>query len=208
MKILVASATEMEILPFLNTRPPVAVSITGVGIANSLFQLTTLLSIQRYDLVIQAGIAGCFSQEDIEKVVVIGKDVFGDIGALENGKLKTLAELNLQNANLFPYEDSWLINKGVPRFASKYPMFTGVTVSTLSDDREYAKLLKEKYEAQAESMEGACLHFVALQKKIPFVQLRALSNVVGDRDKKNWKMKNCIEKLNSELVDVIKKLTS
>jgi futalosine hydrolase len=34
-------------------------------------------------------------------------------------------------------------------------------------------------------MEGAALHFVCLQEDISFIQLRAISNFVGERDSGN-----------------------
>ncbi len=48
-------------------------------------------------------------------------------------------------------------------------------------------------------MEGAALHYVCLQEQIPFVQIRSVSNYVGERDKTKWKMKEAIENLNTEL---------
>ena len=57
-----------------------------------------------------------------------------------------------------------------------------------------------------ESMEGAALHYVCLMEKIPFLQLRAVSNVLGDRDKRRWKMKEARENLHSVLVTLFQKL--
>jgi futalosine hydrolase len=56
-------------------------------------------------------------------------------------------------------------------------------------------------------MEGAALHYVALMEKIPFLQLRSLSNFVGERDKNKWLMKEAIINLNLELQSLILKLT-
>jgi futalosine hydrolase len=56
-------------------------------------------------------------------------------------------------------------------------------------------------------MEGAALHFIALHQKIPFIQLRSISNNVGERDKTKWKIKEAISNLNEELknfIDLIK----
>ena len=56
-------------------------------------------------------------------------------------------------------------------------------------------------------MEGAALHFIGLHQKISFIQLRSISNTVGERDKSKWKIKEAICNLNKELkilVDLIK----
>ena len=52
-------------------------------------------------------------------------------------------------------------------------------------------------------MEGAAFHYVCLQENIPFVQLRAISNFVGERDKSKWLMKEAIENLNRETIALV-----
>jgi futalosine hydrolase len=55
-------------------------------------------------------------------------------------------------------------------------------------------------------MEGAAFHFVCLQQKIPFIQIRSISNSVGERDKTKWVIKDAVNNLNSELVKLINDL--
>ena len=57
-----------------------------------------------------------------------------------------------------------------------------------------------------ESMEGAALHYVCLMEKIPFLQIRSVSNVLGDRDKSRWKIKEAGQNLHQTLVTLIQKL--
>ncbi|ULT38317.1 hypothetical protein KRR40_24600 [Niabella defluvii] len=52
-------------------------------------------------------------------------------------------------------------------------------------------------------MEGAALHYVALMEKIPFLQIRGISNYVGERDKRKWNFKDAIDNLNNELVRIV-----
>ena len=55
------------------------------------------------------------------------------------------------------------------------------------------------FAADIESMEGAALHYVCLLQKVPFLQLRSISNKVGVRDKTKWKIKTAIDNLTMEL---------
>jgi len=55
-----------------------------------------------------------------------------------------------------------------------------------------------------ESMEGAAFHYVCLQEAVPFLQLRAVSNMIGERDKTKWLMKEAIDNLNKELIVLIR----
>jgi futalosine hydrolase len=43
---------------------------------------------------------------------------------------------------------------------------------------------------------------------MPFIQLRSISNYIGERDKTKWKMKEAIENLNAELLKLITGLTN
>jgi futalosine hydrolase len=65
------------------------------------------------------------------------------------------------------------------------------------------KMIREKFLPDIESMEGAAFHYVCLQQKNNFLQLRSISNRVGERDKSKWKLKESIENLNKELLKII-----
>jgi futalosine hydrolase len=41
-------------------------------------------------------------------------------------------------------------------------------------------------------MEGAAFHYIGIMKSIPFIQIRGISNFVGERNKKNWKIDEAI----------------
>ena len=110
MKILLVSATEFEIEPFLNNKD-IDILICGIGSPATIYHLTKKLFESKYDLVIQAGIAGTFSKK-IKKgeTIVIQKDVFADIGAEEKGEFKTVFQLGFGHENKFPYTSGWLNN--------------------------------------------------------------------------------------------------
>jgi futalosine hydrolase len=55
-------------------------------------------------------------------------------------------------------------------------------------------------------MEGAALHYVCLLEKIPFLQVRSISNYIGERNKKKWNIKESINNLNKELIRLLESL--
>ena len=55
-------------------------------------------------------------------------------------------------------------------------------------------------------MEGAALHYVSLMEKIPFIQIRSISNYIAERNKRNWNMKEAVENLNKELISILLQL--
>src|SRR4029079_19122905 len=84
----------------------------------------------------------------------------------------------------------------------------GVTVNEISTNKKRIVYYREQLNDSVESMEGAALHYVALQEKIPFLQMRSLSNFVGERDKSKWVMDIAIANLNIELKRILTKFLS
>ena len=78
-----------------------------------------------------------------------------------------------------------------------------ITVNKVSDSELQKQQFIKVFNADIETMEGAALHYVCLQENIPFLQIRSVSNYVGERDKTKWKMKEAVENLNTELTKLI-----
>jgi futalosine hydrolase len=214
MKILLAAATYNEI----NTTAAwvsemhgeinghnVDVLVTGIGGTATAYALTRHLILQRPDLVIQAGIGGSFkAQLPAESVVFVKEEVFADLGAYENDRLSDIFDLGLAAADEKPFNNRMLINPDVERWARyRLPFVRGATINCISSTARQAQRIADKYDPDVESMEGAALHYVCLQEKIDFIQLRAVSNFVGERNKNNWRMKEAIAGLNEQLKEII-----
>ncbi|KAA9040673.1 futalosine hydrolase [Ginsengibacter hankyongi] len=204
MNVLVIAATEFEIEPFLRLNNTADVLIAGVGVPSTIYNLTKKLLHSNYDLVIQAGIAGSFTSTlQNGSVTFIEKDTFADIGVDEKGNFKTLFDMGFIKENEFPFTSGWLENQHAFLSKTSLALATGITVNKITDDINEIRSLSEKFNAGIESMEGAALHYVCLQQKINFVQLRSISNSVGERDKQKWAMKEAITNLNIELKKLI-----
>ena len=208
MKLLITSATKME-LPILNSSKNVVdTCISGIGCAITMFHLQEALQNNNYDLVIQTGIAGSFDlkKNGLGKVVLAETDAFADLGVSESNDFRTLFELNFLAENSFPFTDGILVNNHTLLEKIELPSVKAITVNTVTDDRSKIKQLQSKFSADIETMEGAALHYICLQKKIPFLQIRSISNEVGERNKENWKIKEALENLNISLNKIIKEL--
>lgn len=181
---------------------------SGVGMLASAVSLTRLVSEEKPDLIIQAGIAGCFDPDiSLGKVVVVKEEILGDVGVEEDGKWKDLFDLKLEKSNYHPFEKRKLPNPWLSTYnLLKLPELTGITVNQISTQPTRIEQLKKKYGAAVESMEGAALHFICREANIPFIQIRAISNYVGERNKAHWKMKEAIEALNEVLVKYVDRL--
>jgi futalosine hydrolase len=207
MQILVTAATANEIVFFTNTYANVDVLITGVGVPSTLYHLQKRLHQVDYDLVIQAGIGGAFATDlNLGETVFIQQDTFGDLGTEEKNIFTPFFNTALMDANEFPFTDGWLLNTIALPENVHLKTVKAVTVNKVSDSLLQKQQLTTAFDAQIESMEGAALHYVCMQENVPFIQLRSVSNYVGERDKTKWKMKAAIENLNAELSTLIKQL--
>ena len=207
MNLLIVAATKFEIEPFFKEKNNTEILITGVGIPATVYHLVKKISEKNYDFVIQAGIAGAFNDDmNLTEVVQVNKDTFADLGIQENGNFQTLFDMGFSQKNDFPFTDGWLINPLSFLQKNHLPAVKGITVNKIGDATFQNKMIREKFSPDVESMEGAAFHYVCLLEKINFLQLRAISNRVGERDKSKWKLKESIENLNKELLRIIENL--
>lgn len=214
MNCLIAAATPIEIAPLLHELPKgirtdmeIDVLITGIGLMASTFALQKQISIKRPDLIIQAGVGGCFDRKiALGTVLAIGQDCVADQSVVELKKLKTLFDLQLVPADQFPYKKGWLINpwKGFSKL--ELPKVNAISVNEITTDPRRERQYKKLFAPVIESMEGAALHYVCLMEQIPFLQLRSVSNYIAERNKKNWKLSEAVTHLNKALLQTLQKL--
>jgi futalosine hydrolase len=211
MPILLCAATDFEIKPtidFINSRIPgtIEVLITGLGLTAATYQLTKSVTTKKPTLVIQAGIAGYFD-ENLRPGDVVGvrNECIGDLGVFEKGAFRSLFDMNFLAINSFPWTGKKLVNKSSLLVETGLKITDAVSVSEITTSAERISYYKKEMGAQVESMEGAALHYVCLLENIPFLQMRSLSNFVGERDKSKWLIQEAIASLNSELQRIILK---
>jgi futalosine hydrolase len=216
MHLLIIAATEFEIqetVSFINNSNPdfdghfTSIQITGIGGVATTYNLSSLIHKKKPDIILQAGIAGCFTARKSADVICIKEEIFGDLGVWENGEFKTVFDLKLVTENEEPFTNTILVNP-YEKLLSLLPLeqSRAITVNEISTKREQIEWIKQKFSPVVESMEGAAFHYVCLKEHIPFLQLRSISNEIGERDKSKWKMKEAIAALNKQLILIIQEI--
>ena len=95
MNVLIVAATKLEITSDKISNLPIL--ITGVGMLNTAINLTKELNNNDYDLVINIGVAGCFSDEiKIGKVVEVVEDCFPEIGFEDGESFSEFSDFNIK----------------------------------------------------------------------------------------------------------------
>lgn len=218
MHCLLVAATAAEIAPFTDhlsatdkldhIELDIDILITGVGLLAATYALTRYLQYQRPDLVIQAGVGGLFNREKpLGTVYAVKKEAVADQGVTENKSLLSLFDMMLLAPSETPYQKKWLTNPDATLLKRvKLPLANGITVNEVTTSKNRIQWYQEQYKATVESMEGAALHYACLQENIGFLQLRAASNYVGERNKKKWQMTEAIQQLNAKLIQLLENL--
>jgi futalosine hydrolase len=213
MYILIAAATPFEIAPlnawleehfqskkdgvFSKGELSVQLVITGVGVTATAFHLGWLMAKQKPDWVINAGIAGTFSNElSLGSVVQVVQERFGDLGVEEaDGRFTDLAEMGL-------WPHAILSNPNPP--LPGLPQCNGLTVNKVHGYQESINQVRSKYpEADIESMEGAAVFYACLAASVPFVEIRSVSNMVEPRNRDAWNLPLAIQNLNQVLIEML-----
>lgn len=216
MNCLLATATAKEIAPFLrhyrtsDNPANMDILVTGIGLTTATYSLTRQIHIKRPDVIVQAGISGCFDKNiPLGSVVVIKQDAFADVGVMESNKLKTVFDMGLVKYNQFPFRRGVLVNPH--KFLLRQSGLKGVnavSVNHITTGKKMAELYQFKFQPVIESMEGAALHYVCLRERIPFIQVRSISNYIGERNKSKWNLRDAVFNLNNEIIRLANRMTT
>ncbi len=220
-KILISAATQSEINKFISRFPfkqidnyfyyrdnqyDITILISGIGVPATTYWLTKTLLKHDYDLVVNAGIAGSFKEEiPMASVVQVVSDCFADIGVDNRGEFNSIFELELADNNHFPFIDGRLIVPNIQVNLSGIALrqVSGITVNTTSGSALKISQLTNKYNPDIETMEGASVLYVSMNEGVSCLQIRAISNYVEPRNRKNWNIELATTQLSDALYSII-----
>ena len=216
MRILIVAATDPEVAQILErmystptddpsvdtyTHGPheIDVLITGVGMVATAAWCSRALAQTTYDLALNLGVCGSFD-EFIEPgtVVHVVSDRIAELGAEDGDQFLSLEELRLPGESEFVNLDP-PSNPGLEQL----PAVTGITVNTVHGNQRSIAAITERFGAQVESMEGAAFMSACLIHKVPFAQVRAVSNLIERRNRESWKLAEAIQNLSVEALRII-----
>ena len=218
--ILIVSATENEVAGLLKLQNnkisdnlfqlnyqsiKIDLLITSVGINAMTYHLTKYLSNNKPKFAILVGISGSYSKNiKLSELVNVEYEYFADLGIVGEDGFTDLFDMKLAEKNTFPYENKALRNYTLinNKEVESLPKVKGNTVQSIR-----TKVLSHiRNNTDVESMEGAAFFYVCLMEKLPFIQIRAISNYVGEQDKSNWEVEKSIKKLNIKTLDILNEL--
>lgn len=199
--VLVMTAVEAErdaVLRGIGGNSRYDVRIAGVGPAAAAVSTAAALAASRYGLVISAGIAGGFAgAADIGSIVVAETIVAADLGAETEEGFASVDKLGFGTSQIEP--DHSLVSRLTAALKTAgLPVHAGavLTLSTVTGTKETADRLAARIPGvAAEAMEGFGVASAAGYFGVPVLEIRAISNAVGPRDRAAWRIKEALEAL-------------
>ena len=181
-RILIVCAVAQE-LAALHARPGLDVIATGVGPVDAALGIARALAAQHYDAVINAGIAGGFRDRcTVGDAVVCSREDYAELGLEDGGTFPLPDGLELQRTVA---ADATLLR---PFLDGLIPVIVGrgVTSATVTSTTARALVLAHRFRPDVESMEGFAVLRGALQAGVPAIEIRGVSNLVGERGANEW----------------------
>ncbi|MBL4658330.1 MAG: futalosine hydrolase [Flavobacteriales bacterium] len=216
MNILIAVATKEEVKllmaelesldnGYVVNEHNVHVLVTGVGMVATTYHLTTIFSSDTsYDLILNIGIAGSFTNDlDLGTVTQVTTDQIADFGAEDGKNFISAADLGFIDE-----EDAVLHN--VSDFGNEVidslVQVDGMTVNSVHGDEDSIAKVKASSNVQVETMEGAAFFYVCKKEMQACAQIRSISNYVEKRDKGKWELELAFKNLATVTLDILKAL--
>ena len=191
--------------------------LTGIGTTSTCYRLTKKLVEAEaegagYALAVNIGIAGSYDLEKfpVGSTALMEKEHFGDLGFMTASGFLTLFDSKTLDSNLFPFKDGALEMLPLPSYfndiANTYKKAVGVTVQTISGEEKVCSQMISKYSPQIETMEGAGFFYVCLNEYVKFIQIRTVSNKVGEEDPAKWETPKALDALKEAMKEFFRQL--
>ena len=173
---------------------------TGIGVMQTTYNLMDYLHHRHPDGWIQAGIGGAFDHKlQIKKVYQVSSETLVGLGAQQrDGRIDDPFRMGWMDPDAFPYESGVLHCPYKPKW--ELETATGMTTFHSHGNEEAIALLQHGMTGQIENMEGAPFFYISLIRKIPFLSIRAISNVVEPRNVAAWQIEPAVEALGTVLM--------
>jgi len=202
--IAVLAATEFEVALLKAAGYPTLVA--GMGAVNTAHALGRhLVTQERPSLVLQVGIAGAYVPTGIavESVLMASSEMFGDVGVLtpegwlpaEAIGIPLVPETASHPALFNEYPCEAALVARAKSIAGSAIAHTGrfLTLAQCTGVRTLGDALHARFNVICESMEGAAAAQVCAIHDIPFLEVRGVSNLVEDRARETWRIREAAE---------------
>jgi futalosine hydrolase len=198
---------------------------SGVGKTNAAHAATLVLEKFRPEIIINFGVGGAYPDSGISVggIAVADQEIYGDEGVVTPDGFMDMRGMGIPLLSASPGSGP-CANRPTKRLFNKIPIHSMpvkkacrilkklsfnplkgpfVTLSTVTGTASRAAELQARYRAICENMEGASVAHICMLYGVPFLEIRGISNMVEDRDRRSWRLKEAAAKCQRAVMGVV-----
>ncbi|OQY18245.1 MAG: futalosine hydrolase [Desulfobacteraceae bacterium 4572_35.1] len=182
----------------------------GLGKSSAAAAVATIVNTMTISRLIMIGCAGAYPESGLKigDIAVATEEILTDEGVQTCSTFLDLHQLNFALVNhgeekyyhRFPCDKRWLdqyqhlFNQYAMSHKLQCKLGPFATLSTCSGTSTYGKQIYQRSKALVENMEGAAAAQICAQYHIPFTEIRAISNMVENRNMANWDLAGAMQR--------------
>lgn len=178
--------------------------VVGVGPVAAALHMGAFLARHTPSGVINLGAAGAFdlAATPMGTAVAATLEIWPEYGLRQNDRVDpegirlpqttTAAGPVRDRLELDPDAAAGAMGLGLPEKTARGP---SLTVAGVSGDAGRAALYRDHYAPATENMEGFACALACERSRLPFLEIRIVSNLVGSRDKADWDLPGALARL-------------
>jgi len=198
---------------------PVSLLETGIGCVNTAQALTAFLETHSPQAVLQVGVGGAYrlSGLGVGDLAVAASETYADAGVATPDGWRPLDLIGIPVLrtgeediyNVIPVDTS-LATKAASALEEmdglKVQSGPFATVQQCSGVADLGDVVAERFKAICENMEGAAAAHLAALYGVPFLEVRAISNLVENRDLSKWDLPGAASRVQSAALTLLPRL--
>jgi futalosine hydrolase len=189
----------------------------GVGKVNAAHSATLILENYNVEILILFGIAGAYPDSDLDigDIAVAEKENYGEEGVLTEEGWRSMEFLGFSILQKeIEYFNTFQLDAHLAKCALDASIECGfnvrtgnfVTVSQCSGTHESGEIMKKRWNGLCENMEGAAAAHICAMYGVPMAEIRGISNIIEDRDRKKWDIEKASANCNKAVIELVRRL--
>lgn len=193
---------QKTILPQLFRNGNKALLLTGIGMVNTAMALGAVFARIKPAMAINFGISGVFpGAAEILEIVEVKEEVFAELGAENGDEFLDLQAMGFPNQMFEDGRLDYNMLTNPLHHDTALKSVRGITVNTVHGRQESIQEALARWEPEIESMEGAAFFHACLAAGVPFREYRCISNLVEERDRAAWKIREAVGSIQTFIQD-------
>lgn len=185
---------------------------SGIGKVNAAHSATLMLENYNVKFMILFGIAGAYNS-NAGNIAIAETENYGEEGVMTKDGWHSMELIAPLLKNEKEYFNTFPMDKELAELALKVSEDMGfkaihgnfVTVSMCSGTKESGEILRKRFNAVCENMEGAAVAHICTLYKVPLLEVRGISNVIEEREKRKWDIPLAASRCSKVVSEVVRR---